>query len=109
MEKIKNPEIENEEKLILQIKNIRTEKEAELKKVNAEFENMQNEGGSLLNESNEIAHTVASLTRELADCRVAVSTALSSIGEIPSHTPPSPCASVSSQRFSIAIDISMSA
>ncbi len=75
-------EIENEEKLILQIKNIRTEKEAELKKVNAEFENMQNEGGSLLNESNEIAHTVASLTRELADCRVAVSTALSSIGEI---------------------------
>ncbi len=75
-------EIENEEKLILQIKSIREEKTAELEKVNAELDRMQSEGGSLLDESNEIARTVALLTKELADCRVSVSTALSSIGEI---------------------------
>ncbi len=75
-------EIENEEKLILQIKNIRDEKTAELEKVNADLDRMQNEGGSLLDESNEIARTVALLTKELADSRVAVSTALSSINEI---------------------------
>ena len=32
---------------------------------------------------------------------------LSSLGAIPSHTPPNPCTSVSNQRFSIAIDISI--
>ncbi|MBQ7118445.1 MAG: AAA family ATPase, partial [Clostridia bacterium] len=75
-------EIENEKKLIQQIKNIRDEKNSELENVNAELDRMQSESGSLLDESNEIARTVALLAKELADCRVAVSTALSSIGEI---------------------------
>lgn len=75
-------EIENEEKLISRIKEIRQEKENELEKVNGELDRMQNEGGNLLDESNEIARLITVLTKELADSRVTMSTAMSSINEI---------------------------
>ncbi len=78
-------EIQTEEKLINQIISIRTEKSSQLKNAEQELEKLQFEGGSLDEESSEIARFVTELTKELSDCRVAYSTAMSSISEIKSR------------------------
>ncbi len=78
-------EISTEEKLINQIKAIRTEKSELLDETEKELLLMQSEGGSLDNESAELSMTVTSLTKELSDCRVEYSTAMSSVSEIKSR------------------------
>ncbi len=78
-------EIEAEEKLISQIKEISRKKKEELESVNSELEKMQNDGGSIKDESDKINRDIAQLTKELSDGRVTVSTALSSMKEIQSR------------------------
>ncbi len=78
-------EIATEEKLINQIKLIRDEKRSLLSETEAELIQMQNAGGSLDSESYELSAMVTELTKELSDCRVAYSTAMSSVSEIKSR------------------------
>ncbi len=78
-------EIDAEEKLISQIKEIRDEKKAELEKVREKLEQMQSDTGLIKDESDKITQSIADLTRELADGRVNVSTAQSSMNEIQSR------------------------
>ena len=75
-------EIETEEKLIAQIKKIRDDKTAELQKVSDELNSMQSQGGNLDKETADISIDINILTKNLADSRVASSTAQSAIGEI---------------------------
>ena len=78
-------EIETEEKLISQIKRIRDEKNAELQKVSDELNAMQSQGGNLDKETADISIDINILTKNLADSRVASSTAQSAIAEIKSR------------------------
>ena len=75
-------EIETEENLISQIKQIAAKKRAELEKVKKELEEKSNEGESLDELSKKLSAEIASFTSKLADCRVNESTAGSSMEEI---------------------------
>ena len=79
-------EIQTEEKLISRILEIRAEKSTELKKTQEILEKMQTEGVGIDAQSAELSRRIAELTKELSDCRVAYSTAMSSISEIRSRT-----------------------
>lgn len=78
-------EIENEEKLLAQMKKIRDEKTEELQSVNEELQKMQDEGGVIAEKSNHLSSEITALTKELSDSRVEQSTALSSMQEISSR------------------------
>ena len=78
-------EIATEEKLINQIREIRSEKSELMAKAQSELGKMQSEGGNLDSESAELSRGITELTKELSDCRVAYSTAMSSISEVKSR------------------------
>ncbi len=75
-------EIETEEKLISQIQKIKNEKNEKLGEVNARLEEMKASGGELQQKKDKISGEISALTALLADCRVKMSTALSSKNEI---------------------------
>lgn len=75
-------EIDTEEKLIAQIRQIRDEKNSELVRVSAELETMLSRGGNIDRETADISRDINILTKNLADARVQQSTAVSAIGEI---------------------------
>ena len=75
-------EIEPEEGLISQIKQIAAKKRSELEKVKKELEENSSEGESLDELSKKLSAEIAAFTSKLADCRVSESTARSSMEEI---------------------------
>ncbi len=75
-------EIETEEKLISQIRNIRDEKSGELQNVRDELSEMQSAGSGLDKETADISVEINILTKNLSDRRVEASTAQSAIAEI---------------------------
>lgn len=75
-------EIETEENLISQIKQIASKKRAEIEKVKKTLEEKSREGESLDELSRKLSAEIAAFTSRLADCRVSESTAQSSMEEI---------------------------
>lgn len=78
-------EIDTEENLIAQIKQIAKEKRAELEKVKRELEEKSHEGVSLDEQTAKLNDEISAFTARLADCRVNESTARSSMDEIRSR------------------------
>lgn len=75
-------EINTEENLISQIKQIAKEKRAELEKVKKDLEEKSHEGASLDELTAKLTAEISAFTSKLADCRVSESTAHSSMDEI---------------------------
>lgn len=78
-------EIASCKKEIVELTALSEEKQAQLLKLAEKISQTQKQGGDLADESSEISGVIASLTKDLADNRVASSTAKSSIDEIMSR------------------------
>lgn len=78
-------EIANNEKEIEELTALSQEKQRQLLDFAEQISKTQEKGGSLSDESNRVSAQIASLTKELADNRVAASTAQSAIDEISSR------------------------